>query len=70
MPGRHAALIAAELSLSQVRVRAVATLLEDGTTIPFNARYRKGVAAQRGVDVRVMVRAWILDRLHREAQTT
>ena len=41
MSERHASLIAAELSLPPARVRAVASLLQGGATLPFIARYRK-----------------------------
>ncbi|MBV9354912.1 MAG: RNA-binding transcriptional accessory protein, partial [Chloroflexi bacterium] len=40
-PGRHLARLAAELRLSVEQVRATATLLADGATVPFVARYRK-----------------------------
>ena len=38
---QHIQSIAADLSLAAPRVQAAATLLEDGATIPFVARYRK-----------------------------
>src|SRR5687767_4085853 len=41
MTERHVAQIAAELSLSPAQVHAVDSLLVDGATIPFIARYRK-----------------------------
>jgi len=41
MKENHTALIAEELSLKISQVKAAATLLEEGATIPFIARYRK-----------------------------
>ena len=41
MPQDHATHIAAELSIAPRQVVAVATLLEDGGTVPFISRYRK-----------------------------
>ncbi|MCD6136838.1 hypothetical protein J7J63_09045, partial [Candidatus Bipolaricaulota bacterium] len=38
---RHTETIASELMIDGERVRAVASLLADGSTIPFIARYRK-----------------------------
>jgi uncharacterized protein len=37
----HQSIIAKELAVNEVQVRAVETLLEEGATIPFIARYRK-----------------------------
>ena len=41
MSEAHAASIASELTIGEAQVRAVATLLSDGSTVPFIARYRK-----------------------------
>lgn len=41
MSTSHAAVIAAELDISQRQIEAVLDLLSDGATIPFVARYRK-----------------------------
>ena len=41
MSTSHAAVIAAELDISQRQIEAVLDLLSDGATIPFIARYRK-----------------------------
>ena len=46
------------------RERAVTVQVDEETV----ARL-KGLASQRGVDYHAMVRAWILDRLRREAPT-
>jgi len=41
MPGSHNTRIATELKISASQVRATATLLSEGGTVPFIARYRK-----------------------------
>ena len=38
---RNIALVSAELTISEKQVRAVASLLDEGATVPFIARYRK-----------------------------
>ena len=64
MSDNHAVCVASELAISPRQVQAVRTLLDDGATVPFIARYRK---EQTGSLDEVAI-AGIRDRLARLAE--
>jgi len=48
MTESHILIIAKELSIQPSQVRASATLLDEGATVPFIARYRKEATGSLG----------------------